>query len=163
MEFPLGSVWLQSSVKTLSEVLYRCADRNVFPEQFSVGPHTAVPMVLLVSKSPSRMDCLAHAGGLCFTGGKHAVSILWLTCAHHVKPDIVNRFTLCRGLSGRISLLLSAHGGERAFPGLCLFFPSIYQRRGVPGGGMGNLDFNADLSASFLLPWVIHIFFYFVC
>lgn len=152
MEFPLGSVWLPSSVKTFSGVLYCCVDRNIFPEKFSVSPDTEVPMKLMVSKSSSRMDCPALTGGLCFTG-TCTVSIFWPIHAHQVEPDLVDWFTLSWGLSGRISLLHSAHPSETSFSWPLPLLPAFIRRE--------DLDFNTHLSASFLLPWVMLLFFLF--
>lgn len=143
VEFPLGSVWLQSFVKSLSGVLYCCVDRNIFPGSLSVSPDTAVPMKLMMCKSPSWVNCPAHAGGMGFMGTLVMFpssglsvpivwSLTWWTDCSPLRP-------LPQAMEGQVevaSSLRSAHPSEMsfswplAFPRPVSSSPSIYQKGG---------------------------------
>lgn len=147
----MGSVWLQSSVASLSRALSCCVDRNTFPESFKCELRhccsTEAQVTLLCGPSSSRWWTWLHGRS-------------WPICARGVVPHVVNWLTFhcpspqaTEGQVERASLLRSAHSGlvlGSGFTRACLFFPQhLPERR--------TLTFNAALSASFHLPWVVLI------
>lgn len=129
-EFPLGSVWLPSFVKSLSRVLYCCVDGKVFSGNWSVSPrhHHSNEARGEQGTPPPHMAGSAYFDRLCFMGTPVMFPRLG-QCAPRVPPDIVDVSSLLRGKWKEPACCTKPHSARRAFPPLSPS-PSIYQKGG---------------------------------